>query len=333
MGRQPRSGRAKWGIAALVLAGGACGLALANRLSVLSAGEARSGLTGERGRYAWTHGDIAYTVKGSGTPLVLVHGVYVGASSYEYRRAFDLLAQRFRVYAFDLLGFGLSQRPAVRYTPVLYEELIADFVREVVGGADQPVKVIASSLSAAFTVRAAAERPGLFERLAFVEPTGYEELASSGETPLRSAALALLRLPLVGQGIYNGIASRPSIRYFLRSQLYGDPAAVSDDMVDHYYAMAHQPGARYAVASFLSGMLNTPVGSMYPLLKQPILLCWGKDARFAPLENARLFRQSNPRAELRVFDCGGLPQDEQPAEFVHEVAAWLTAPIPSPRRS
>jgi pimeloyl-ACP methyl ester carboxylesterase len=332
MGEERRSGGVKWEVAALVLAGGAVGLALANRLSELSAGQPSNALTGETGRYAWTLGDVHYTVKGAGEPLVLIHGVYAGASSYEYRRVFDLLAQHFRVYAFDLLGFGLSDRPPVVYSPVLYEELIADFVRQVVGGADHPVKVIASTLGAAFTIRTAAERPGLFERLVFIEPTGYEELASAGDTPLRRAALALLRSPLLGQAIYNLAASRPSIRYFLKSQTYANPAAVSDDMVDHYYSMAHQPGARYAAASFLSGMLNSPVGSMYPLLKQPILLCWGKDAKFTPLENARLFRQSNLGAELRVFDCGGMPQDELPAEFLHDVTAWLKAPIPSPRR-
>ncbi len=134
-----------------------------------------------------------------------------------------------------------------------------------------------------------------------------------------------MRSPLLGQAIYNLIASRPSIRYFLRGQTYADPRQVSDDMVEHYYTVAHQPGARYAAASFLSGTLNTPVASVYPLLKQPILLCWGKEARFTPLEHARAFRHGNPRAELRVFDCGGLPQGELPEEFAREGGSWLRA--------
>lgn len=326
---QENQGLAKWQIAALVAAGGVGALALANALSDFGVSEPESVLGGEQGRYAWTMGDIWYTVKGQGEPLVLVHGVYAGASSYEYRHVFDMLAQHFRVYAFDLLGFGLSARPSVTYTPVLYEELIEDFVRQVVGGADHPVSVIASSLGAAFTIRAAAERPGLFSRLALIEPTGIENLARADESLGRRIGRALLRSPLLGQGIYNLITSRPSIRYYLASQTYADPSMVSDDMVDYYYTMSHQPGGRYAAASFISGTLNTPVASVYPLLKQPILLCWGKDASFTPLENARAFRQANPEAELRVFDCGGLPQDEQPEEFAHEVASWLKAGSPS----
>lgn len=320
-----RTGLAKWQIGALAVSGGAVGLAALNRLIEMGAGEPYSVLRGDRGRYAWTLGDICYTVKGQGAPLVLVHGVYAGASSYEFRKVFDLLAERFRVYAFDLLGFGLSDHPPVVYTPVLYEELIEDVVRQVVGGVDQPVRIVASTLGAAFTIRAAAERPGLFERLVLIEPTGIEELAQRNETTARRAGRALLRSPLVGQAIYNAIVSRPSLRYYLKTQAYSDSSRVTDDVVDYYYTTAHQPGARYAPASFISGTLNTPVASVYPLLRQPILLCWGKDAKFTPLEQARAFRQANPRAELRVFDCGGLPQDELPEEFTREVSEWLLA--------
>lgn len=332
MGDAARKSLAKWEWAALAVAGGAGGLALMNRLIAAGAGEPYSALGGEYGTYSWSHGDIFYTVKGQGSPIVLIHGVYAGASSYEYRRVFDLLARQFRVYAFDLLGFGLSTRPPLLYTPVLYEELIEDFIMQVVGGADQPVRVIASSLSAAFTIRAAAERPGIFSRLVLIEPTGFEELTSLNDTASGRFGRALLRSPLLGQATYNAIASRASIRYFLTARTYAHADAVSDDMVDYYYMSAHQPGARYAPASFISGALNTPVASVYPLLKRPILLCWGKDAKMSPLQNARAFRQANPHTELRVFDCGALPQDEVAEEFAADVSAWLKAPITSKPR-
>ena len=320
-----RRGLMGWQAGALAAAGAAGALALWNWLSERRVRPPEAEFSGAMGRYVWEHGDIWYTVKGQGEPLVLVHGVYAGASSYEYRRVFDLLARDFRVYAFDLIGFGRSSRPSLVYAPVIYERLITDFVREVVGGMDHPAAVVASTLAGAFTIRAAAERPALFSRLVLIEPTGMENLAGANDTVIRRLGLALLRSPLVGQAIYNVIASRPSVRYFLKGQTYADPGMVSDDIVDHYYREAHQPGGRFAVASFVSGMLNTPVASVFPLLKQPIMLCWGKEARFTPLENAGAFRHANPQVELRVFDCGALPQDELPQEFAREVTSWLRA--------
>ena len=105
---------------------------------------------GEARSFEWQHGNIFYKVAGEendGVPIVLVHGVGAGASSFMWRRNFDELARDFRVYTFDLLGFGFSDKPAsAPYSAGLYVELIADFIREVAGA---PAHIIASSLSAA----------------------------------------------------------------------------------------------------------------------------------------------------------------------------------------
>lgn len=324
--REPmRRGPRGWQIAALATAGSISAVALANRLAEATAGEPFSVLEGEHGRYSWTRGGINYTVRGRGEPLVLIHGVYAGASSFEYRRVFTQLAEHHRVYAFDLLGFGLSDRPRIVYTPELYVALIQDFVRNVVGGMDHPVQVIASTLGAAFTIRAAAERPDLFDRLALIQPTGIQDLASDPEEPSHVFWRTILRSPLLGQTMYNAIASRSAIRYFLRT-IYANHEQISDDMIDYYYMQAHQHNARYAPASFIAGSLDTPVDEEYMRLTMPILLLWGKNARFTPLEHARAFRQLNHRTDLRVFDCGGLPQDELPGEFVRVAESWLRSP-------
>lgn len=198
-----RSGRRRlrgWQIAALTVAGGLGALALARRLTVPRQGEPYSVLDGEHRHFSWSHGDIFYVVRGRGEPVVLVHGVYAGASSFEYRRVFGPLSERFRTYAFDLLGFGLSDRPPITYAPDVYVDLVTDFIRQVVGGVDHPVRVIASGLGAAFTVRAAAEHPSLFSRLALIEPTGIEDLAGNPTERIHVAQRRLLRTPFLGEG-------------------------------------------------------------------------------------------------------------------------------------
>jgi pimeloyl-ACP methyl ester carboxylesterase len=116
-----------WHVAALGTAIIAIGtLAVANRLSNFGIGEPPAVLDGEQRtfNYRWSLGNIAYTVKGHSEPLVMLHGIYAGASSYEFRHVFDQLAHEFRVYSLDLLGFGRSAHPAVSYTPAIYMQLI-----------------------------------------------------------------------------------------------------------------------------------------------------------------------------------------------------------------
>ncbi|GAC1445959.1 MAG: hypothetical protein NVSMB56_00890 [Pyrinomonadaceae bacterium] len=82
-----------------------------------------------RAIYKWTHGNILYRVAGkkNATPLVLIHGIGAGASSFGWRKNFAALTSDFRVYAPDLLGFGVSDKPALSYTAELYVSLLTDF--------------------------------------------------------------------------------------------------------------------------------------------------------------------------------------------------------------
>src|SRR5207237_9181417 len=140
---------------------------------------ADSALGGDAHFFRWKHGRVFYKTSGSensGSPLVFIHGIGAGSSSFMWRKNFDELAKHFRVYAVDLLGFGFSDKPsAAPYSADLYVELISDFLREVVA---RPAAIVAHTLSAAFAVRVADERPELINSLVLVSPTGADSLSA-----------------------------------------------------------------------------------------------------------------------------------------------------------
>ncbi len=311
------------GAAALGTAGAALALAGLNQLVARTAPEPQPPLGVPPQRFGWHDGECVYSVSGAGRAVVLLHGIYAGASAYEFRRVFPLLAKHLRVFAPDLPGCGLSARPARVYHPDLYVEFILDFVQRVAGGTDHPVQIVASSLSAAFAIKAAAARPDLFERLVLIEPVGIQQLAHTPDATQRFAG-KLLRAPLVGMSLYHLLVSRAGLRYFLKQRVYADPSRVSDDVVDAYYAVAHQPNARYATSSFVGGDLNLDVEDDFEELTLPTLLCWGRDAGQSPMDLAEAFLERNALAELAIFDhCAALPHDEDPADFTQQVLAWL----------
>ncbi len=322
-----RRSRVSSGATALLgIAGGLGALAVANRMIARGAAELSSALGGESRRYPWTEGEVFYTVKGQGEPVVLIHGIYAGASAFEWRKNFDALAGRFRVYAPDLLGFGLSSRPPLDYTPQMFVQLLLDFAREAAGGAERPVSVVASSLSAAYVIRAALQHPRLFARLVLIEPTGVYEL-SSDPTLAQRALHQVLRAPIIGESVYNAIASRAAIRSYLSRHVYLRPEAVTADLVDAYYNAAHQPGARYAPISFISGYLNLDIAEAFAHLSQPTLLVWGAQAEVTPAREVQAFQRLNPRAQVEIIDGSRmLPQDEQAERFHQKVIDWLLQP-------
>src|SRR6185436_3832036 len=95
-----------------VLAGGAgvAALAALNAAIRRNASEPdNSALGGEGHFFGWKHGRGFYKRSGAknpGNPVVFIHGIGAGSSSFMWRKNFDDLAVHFRVYALDLLGFG-----------------------------------------------------------------------------------------------------------------------------------------------------------------------------------------------------------------------------------
>ncbi|MDQ6604176.1 MAG: hypothetical protein M3Z19_15745, partial [Chloroflexota bacterium] len=66
--------------------GGAAVLAGTNAALAATTPPLWSVLPGDTKRYSWRDGEISYAVRGSGTPLLLLHGIYATACGYEMRR-------------------------------------------------------------------------------------------------------------------------------------------------------------------------------------------------------------------------------------------------------
>src|SRR4051812_20643508 len=256
----------------LALAAGTAGVAgveLFNRSVTLDPAELEEQLPVTPTMWQWRLGKVALYEKGSAADpaVLLLHGHNAAASAYEMREPFMRLAGKYHVFAPDLLGYGLSDRPAVEYDDQLYISLITDMLREVV---QRPAIVIASSLSAAYAIEVAAANLEWVTRLVLVCPTGVRRLTE--QSAGGKAIETLLRAPLVGQALFYGIASRISIKTFLASQTYYDKSKVTDALVEDYYRTAHLPGAKYAPAAFVSGRLYHDAREAWTRLEQPVLL-------------------------------------------------------------
>jgi pimeloyl-ACP methyl ester carboxylesterase len=282
-------------------------------------------LGGTRLPWTWRGHEIFAAELGAGPLVLLVHGVYAGASSFEFRRLAPLLARRHRVVAFDLLGCGLSAKPRLAYSAELFADQIADAV-DAFGG--ETAAVIGSSLGAAFAIRAAARAGARIERLAAICPTGLNGKLERGPTAAGSALTMLFDSPVLGEALWNGLTSKPSIRWFLEHQVYADPASATRDIVDHYYAVSHQRGARWVPAAFVGGALDCDVARDLPFLTTPLQVLWGENApAMNPRTNADEFVRLARDAHLTTIPNSGLLPHEEAPEAVDDALAAFLAPV------
>jgi len=274
---------------------------------------------GEEGGFQWRDWRIAFTKRGSGPPILLIHGINLAAWSYEWRNNVDYLSRANTVYTLDLLGFGRSDRPPIRYSARLYISLISDFVARVIG---EPCVLAASSLSGAYAAVLAARDPQRFPALALIAPTGLVRLNQPASLKGEAGRFAV-DAPIAGTAMFNALASRRNIRNYLE-RVYADNSLVTRALVETYYTASHQRGARHAPAAFLSGHLNIDVRNAIRRLTQPALLVWGEEGSIIPVEEFRGFTALNPDFELSLLSpAGDLPHDERSEDFNVIVSAWL----------
>lgn len=274
----------------------------------------------EQHAYFWKGHRIAYSVRGDGPPVVLVHGIHAAASSFEWRRNVEFLSRRFRVTCLDLLGFGLSDRPSIAYSAETYIGLLMDFVRDVLPS--RPA-IVASSLSASYAVSLAFRDPGSLAGLVLVNPVGLERL-NRPAGPVEMVLHGALESPVIGQTLYNVLVSEASIQYFLREQVFASAAAVDAALESQMYATSHQPGARHAPAAFIGSALNCAIDEQFPRLGVPVLVVLGSEARFGAALSADDVSRLNPNAQVRtIAGAALLPHDERSDEFNDAVAEFL----------
>ncbi len=297
-----------------------------------------SALEGESRIFRFRSGDVFYKVRGpqGAQPVLLLHGIHLGASSFEWRKNFSELSQGFRVFAPDLPGFGLSDRPAIEYTGELYTQFVTDFAREIV---QQPAMLVARGHSAAFAVGAASLDAQLFNRLVLISPSGivHAPIADGrGADGLdrQGRLLEALQAPLrqigvsaVGQVPYALLTNKPALAYLLLRQSYASRETIDPEVLEHLYATTHQYGARFAPLAFMSGKLDVDVENAFSMLSQPVLLVWGQqDTLNSPL-NAEDLHMLNPRARLEVLPNAGNAVQEERARDINELLrAWFLAP-------
>jgi pimeloyl-ACP methyl ester carboxylesterase len=261
-----------------------------------------------------------------GRPLVLIHSVNAAASAYEMRPLFEHYRGQRPVYALDLPGFGFSERSDRGYSSVLYTSAALGLLREVAehwGAAD----VVALSLGCEFAARAALQQPELVHSLTLISPTGLTARTQmnrserAGTNQAGTWLYRIFRFPLWSQAFYDLLASRPSIRYFLKMSFVGEP---DRELVAYAYATAHQPGARFAPLAFVSGQLFSRDihEAVYERMTIPVLALYDQDAfvRFDRLPDV-LERNPNWRS-TRLTPSKGLPQFERLADTTAALDAF-----------
>ncbi|MCZ2821222.1 alpha/beta fold hydrolase [Modestobacter sp. VKM Ac-2977] len=236
--------------------------------------------------------------------VVLLHGY--PTSSFMFRDLIPQLADRYRVIAPDMLGFGLSDAPPVGEFDYTFDAL-TDLTAGLLGqlGVTR-YAIYVQDYGAPVGWRLALRDPEAITAVISQNGNGYDAgFVDSFWAPVWDYA----RNPNVDtEAAIRGALSIDAIRW---QYLHGvaDETVVSPDTWHHDHALVSRPGSDLAqLALFRDYRTNPP---LYPALHQylrdsrvPVLAVWGQgDEIFGP-EGARSFAHDAVDAEIHLLDGG-----------------------------
>ncbi|MGK7916855.1 MAG: alpha/beta fold hydrolase [Prochloraceae cyanobacterium] len=261
------------------------------------------------------------------TTLVFLHGFGGGSSAYEWSKVFPAFASEYQILAPDLIGWGDSEHLDRNYQIDDYLTCISEFIEQ---SCAEPAIVIASSLTAAFTIRVAIARPELFKSLILTTPAG---LSDFGENYTRSFFAQLVSTPIIDRFIYDfGVANELGIRNFLEQRQFARPERVYPEIVAAYLESAKQENAEYSALSFVRGDLCFDLSEYIEQLTIPTAIIWGQKSQFTGPDIGRRLAEMNPTA-IRAFqvieEVGLTPQLELPAVTIGLIRKFLNGELAS----
>jgi pimeloyl-ACP methyl ester carboxylesterase len=247
------------------------------------------------------------------SPIVLIHGT--GSFLHAWEGWVPALREQRRVITFDLPGFGLtgpspdgdySLEASVRFVVALLDKL--GIAHCVLGG---------NSLGGAISWATAVLEPSRVDKLILVDSGGYP--AHSTSIPL---GFRIARLPGLNQ-----MLSHTLPRFLIESgmrNVFGDPAKVTDLMVERAYEITLREGNRQAMVARFNQPRRTALAVRIPEIKVPTLIIWGGRDRLVPPDDAERFHRDIAGSTLEIFDgLGHAPEEEDPAGTVAAVKRFL----------
>ena len=260
-------------------------------------------------------------VIGHGRPvLVLMHGF--AASTFTWHKVIDRLAQVSTDIAFDRPGFGLTSRPVDgewEGTNPYDHDAQADLAVELLDRL-RIEKAILVGHSAGGTVATltALRHPDRVESLVLVAPAIYSDLPPpTWLRPLLNQRAARAIAPFFARAMAR--ATTP-----IMNHAWHDPGRITGDEREGYTQPFRLNGWDTSMVEVARANRPHNLANRLEELTLPVLVITGDDDHVIPTAESRRLALDLPHAELKeIPDCGHIPQEEKPEEFLQAILPFI----------
>lgn len=265
-----------------------------------------------RQRAATSSGKIAYEVYGSGPPVVLVHGT--PSRAVVWRHVVARLADRHRVFVFDLLGFGDSERHVDQDVSIAVHGRV---LQELIGfwGLERPAAV-GHDIGGAIVLRAHLLEDVQLARVALIDAVVLSPWITLRTRQMQRELARYRALP------------DPELAATIREHLHTATSRPLDPEVFKWlFGQWEGPEGQALYLRNLACLHESDTELFEPLLPAisiPVLVVWGERDAWLPISTSERIADLIPTARrFVVADAGHFSMEDQPNVLGEHLAEFL----------
>lgn len=271
--------------------------------------------------FDWRFGKIKYSKTGSGTPLILIHDLKLGSSSFEFNKIVSKLSKTNKVYTLDLLGYGLSEKPNITYTNYLYVQLLNDFIKKVV---EKKSNIIVSGDSSSIAIMTAHNDPEIINKIIMLNPNSlceYSKIPNAQTKILKH----LLELPIIGTLIYNILGSKQQLKKKFNNEYFYDSTKVENNIIENYSETIHLPNyqSKFVFASYVGRYMNTNVTHALKEINHSISIIYSNEISNMKSIVEEYYNVNNAVESFSISKTKQLLHYEKPYIVTEQISIYL----------
>ncbi|WP_372678274.1 alpha/beta fold hydrolase [Desulfosarcina sp.] len=254
---------------------------------------------------------VRYGVRGDGPPVVVVHGT--PWSSFNLRHIINALSRDFTVYYYDLIGYGQSDRSPGDVSLGVQNQVLDRLLDH--WRLDSPL-IIGHDFGGTTVLRTHLIDGRDFDRIVLIDPVALSPWGSSFFQHVRAHEAAFAGVP---DYIHEAI-----VRAYVNTAAFKPiDEATLDSIVLPWTGPDGKAAFYRQIAQAHSGYTDE-VQALYARISRPVLILWGREDAWIPMEHGETLRDMIPGSSLHVIpDAGHLVIEEQPDQLVKKIRPFI----------
>ncbi len=254
-----------------------------------------------------------YLEAGEGEPVILIHGSGPGVTAYaNWRLSIPVLAEKYRVLAPDIAGFGYTERKSD--TPYNLDFWVRHLIEWMDAVGVKKARFVGNSFGGALTLALTARHPERVDRFVMMGAAGVDFEVTPGL-----------------DAVWGYEPSVENMRKIAMTFAY-DTSIITDDLVKSRYEASIRTGFHETYSQMFAAprqrhakALATPEADIRKIT-QRALVVHGRDDQVVPLSNSLKLHSLLKHSDLHVFgECGHWTQIERKDQFLSLVMNFFAS--------